>query len=121
MNTKPLWTCQHIRLKHCREGAMIYTINDTYIGRALDKYGEISRDEVLFLQQLTRPGMTVLEVGANIGDFTVPLARFVGPGGKVITFEPQRIMFQMLCAHLALNPIDHAFAQNSAASRRTRS
>jgi protein-L-isoaspartate O-methyltransferase len=90
--TLPLWTCQHIRLKQCREGAMIYTINDTYIGRALDKYGEISRDEVLFLQQLTRPGMTVLEVGANIGVFTVPLARFVHPGGRVIAFEPQRIM-----------------------------
>src|SRR5262249_9106708 len=68
----------HIRLKQCREGAMIYTINDTYIGRALDKYGEISRDEVLFLQQLTRPGMTVLEVARisvssrcrSVGSFT---------------------------------------------------
>jgi FkbM family methyltransferase len=119
MNTKPLWTCQHVRLKHCREGAMIYTINDTYIGRALDKYGEISRDEVLFLQQLTRPGMTILEVGANIGVFTVPLARFVGPGGKVIAFEPQRIMFQMLCGNLALNAIDNVFAQNSAVGRST--
>src|SRR5215470_5532203 len=67
-----------IRLKQCREGAMIYTINDTYIGRALDKYGEISRDEVLFLQQLTRPGMTVLEVARisvssrcrSVGSFT---------------------------------------------------
>src|SRR5262249_57602641 len=48
MDIKPLWTCQHIRLKRCREGAMLYTINDTYIGRALDKYGEISRDEVPF-------------------------------------------------------------------------
>src|SRR6266436_2893595 len=119
MNTKPLWTCQHVRLKHCREGAMIHPINDTYIGRALDKYGEISRVEVLFLQQLTRPGMTVLEVGANIGVFTVPLAHFVRPGGKVIAFEPQRIMFQMLCGNLALNAIDNVFAQNSAVSRST--
>src|SRR5262249_9002967 len=94
MDTNPLWTCQHIRLKQCREGAMLYTVNDTYIGRALDKYGEISRDEVLFLQQLTRPGMTVLEVGANIGVFTVPLARFVHPGGRVIALDPQRIINQ---------------------------
>jgi FkbM family methyltransferase len=117
MDIKPLWTCQHIRLKQCREGAMIYTINDTYIGRALDKYGEISRDEVLFLQQLTRPGMTVLEVGANIGVFTVPLARFVHPGGRVIAFEPQRIMYQMLCGNLALNAIDNVVAHNCAAGR----
>jgi FkbM family methyltransferase len=117
MDIKPLWTCQHIRLKGCREGAMIYTINDTYIGRALDKYGEISRDEVLFLQQLTRPGMTVLEVGANIGVFTVPLARFVHPGGRVIAFEPQRIMYQMLCGNIALNAIDNVVAHNCAAGR----
>src|SRR5260370_7779425 len=113
MDTKALWTCQHIRLKHCREGAMIYTINDTYIGRALDKYGEISRDEVLFLQQLTRPGMTILEVGANIGFFTVPLARFVGPGSKAIAFEPQRTIFQLLSANLSPTPIDNVFAQRS--------
>jgi len=117
MDIKPLWTCQHIRLKQCREGAMMYTINDTYIGRALDKYGEISRDEVLFLQQLTRPGMTVLEVGANIGVFTVPLARFVHPGGRVIAFEPQRIMYQMLCGNIALNAIDNVVAHNCAAGR----
>jgi hypothetical protein len=43
MDTKPLWTCQHIRLKHCREGAMSYIVNDTYIGHALDKYGRRMR------------------------------------------------------------------------------
>ena len=119
MDTKPLWTCQHIRLKQCREGAMIYTVSDSYIGRALDKYGEISRDEVLFLAQLTRPGMTVLEVGANIGVFTVALARFVRPGGRVIAFEPQRIIYQMLCGNLAINAIDNVVAHNSAAGRST--
>jgi hypothetical protein len=106
MDSKPLWTCEHIRLKRCREGAMIYNINDRYIGRALDKYGEISHDEVLFLQQLIRPGMTVLDLGANIGLLTVPVARLVHPGGKVIAFEPQRIVYQMLCGNLALNAIE---------------
>src|SRR5262249_54417426 len=76
------------------------------------------RDEVMFLQQLTRPGMTVLEVGANIGVFTVPLARFVHPG-RVIAFEPQRIMYQILCGNLALNAIDNVVAHNSAAGRST--
>jgi hypothetical protein len=55
MDIKPLWTCQHIRLKQCREGAMIYTINDTYIGRALDKYGEISRTRCFSFSNLPAP------------------------------------------------------------------
>jgi FkbM family methyltransferase len=119
MDSKPLWTCEHIRLKRCREGAMIYNINDRYIGRALDKYGEISHDEVLFLQQLIRPGMTVLDLGANIGLLTVPVARLVHPGGKVIAFEPQRIVYQMLCGNLALNAIDNVVAYNSGVGRTT--
>jgi FkbM family methyltransferase len=117
MNTDPLWAERHIRLKRCREGALIYNINDIYGGRALDKYGEISRGEVIFLRQLIVPGMTVVDVGANIGSLTVPFARLVGPGGKVIAFEPQRIIYQMLCGNLALNALDNVFAYNSAAGR----
>jgi FkbM family methyltransferase len=112
MDGKLLWAAQHIRLKWCREGAMIYTINDQYTGRALDKYGEVSRGEVIFLSQLIRPGMTILDVGANIGLLTLPFARLVRPGGRVIAFEPQRIIYQMLCGNLALNAIDNVVAHN---------
>ena len=66
MDNKALWAQRHIRLKRCREGALIYNINDRFIGRALDKYGEISRGEALFLSQVIRPGMTVVEVGACV-------------------------------------------------------
>jgi FkbM family methyltransferase len=114
MDSGVLWAEQHIRLKRCREGAFIYNINDAFIGRALDKYGEISRAEIIFLSQLIRPGMTVVEVGANIGLLTVPFARLVAPGGKVIAFEPQRIVYQMLCGNLAVNAINNAFAYNIA-------
>jgi FkbM family methyltransferase len=117
LHNKALWAERHIRLKRCREGALIYNINDRYIGRALDKYGEISRGEAMFLSQIIRPGMTVVEVGANIGLLTVPFARFVAPGGKVIAFEPQRIVYQMLCGNIALNALDNVFVHNSAVGR----
>jgi FkbM family methyltransferase len=117
MNTKALWTEQYIRLKRCRQGAMIYIINDQWIGRALDKYGEVSHGEVMFLSQLIHPGMTILDVGANIGLLTLPFARLVRPAGRVIAFEPQRIIYQMLCGNLALNAIDNVVAHNSAVGR----
>lgn len=34
------------------------------------------------------PGSTVIDVGANIGFFTVDFARRVGPSGRVVAFEP---------------------------------
>jgi FkbM family methyltransferase len=55
--------------------------------------------------------MLVVEVGANIGAHTVELSRLVGKAGSVVAFEPQRVVFQTLCANLALNSCAnvHAF------------
>jgi ubiquinone/menaquinone biosynthesis C-methylase UbiE len=43
-----------------------------------------------------KPGMTVLEVGCGIGWFTIPMAKMVGEGGKVIAVDLQPRMLQML-------------------------
>jgi FkbM family methyltransferase len=57
------------------------------------------------LRQHVRPGATVLDVGANIGYYTVQAATLVGPHGRVVAFEPQPSMRQELAANLALNRI----------------
>ena len=53
------------RLKDCRHGRMLYNVNDRYIGRSLDLYGEFSEAEVELFRQIVRPGDIVVEVGAN--------------------------------------------------------
>ncbi len=93
---------------------MLYNINDTYIGRSLDLYGEYSEGEVELFRQLIQPGQVVVEAGANIGSHTIALAQQVGPNGLVIAFEPQRILFQTLCANLALNSIPNVYCFNNA-------
>lgn len=57
----------------------------------------------------------MVEVGANIGAHTLALAQFVGPKGRVIAFEPQRVVFQTLCANLALNSVTNVEAYQMAA------
>ena len=52
---------------------------------------------------MIKPDDVVVEVGANIGAHTVFLAQHVGPGGIILAFEPQRVIFQTLCANIALN------------------
>ena len=88
---------------------MLYNEHDIYIGRSLDLYGEFSEGECDVFRQLIQPGWTVLELGANIGSHTVFLAKRVGPSGRVIAFEPQRIVFQTLCANIALNNLLNVF------------
>jgi FkbM family methyltransferase len=83
----------------------MYYANDTYIGRSLRLYGEYSEGEIALWSQFLRPGMTVIDVGANIGAHTIYLAKAVGPRGLVYAIEPQRQLYQMLVGNLALNEI----------------
>ncbi|MDP9011729.1 MAG: FkbM family methyltransferase [Pseudomonadota bacterium] len=90
-----------------RDGYFLYNCNDYYIGRSIERYGEFSALEMKLFGQICSPGHIVIEVGANIGAHTVGLARLVGPQGRVLAFEPQRLSFQTLCANLALNSIEN--------------
>jgi FkbM family methyltransferase len=66
------------------------------------------------LEALPLEGTTVLDIGANIGANTVPLARAVGEQGTVIAFEPQRIPFQQLCGTAILNGFSNIVALRKA-------
>jgi FkbM family methyltransferase len=100
------------RLRQCRHGPLLYNMNDLYIGRSLELYGEWSEGEIALFQHLLRAGDIVVEVGANIGTHTIFFARTVGAAGRVLAFEPQRIVFQTLCGNLALNSLTnvHCYA-----------
>ncbi len=81
----------------------MYNVNDAFIGRSLDLYGEWCDDEVFVLGQVISPGDLVVDVGANIGTHTVFFAKAVGEKGIVVAFEPQRLVYQTLCGNVALN------------------
>ena len=109
------------RLATTRYGRFLYNPSDMYIGKALQEYGEAHEFELILLRQLCGPGDCVFDVGANIGDHTIPLAQHVGERGFVFAFEPQRVIFQCLCANVALNSLTnvecvHAAAGSSAGS-----
>jgi len=97
------------RHKACRYGQMLYNIHDLYVGRSLDLYGEFSEGEVELFRQAVKTGDWVLDVGANIGAHTLFFARQVGEAGRVLAFEPQRVVFQTLCANMALNSITNVW------------
>lgn len=53
---------------------------------------------------LIADGFVVLDIGANVGAHTLPLAQLVGPSGKVIAFEPTKYAFDKLLNNVRLNP-----------------
>jgi FkbM family methyltransferase len=61
-------------------------------------FDEVERAERIFYLEYLRAGMTVFDVGANVGELTLLFSRFVGAGGNVHAFEPSVRGFERLSA-----------------------
>jgi FkbM family methyltransferase len=110
-----LVTNGHMSVKECRHGTMMFNVHDRFIGRALDLYGEWCEAEIRAVAPILEPGCTVIDIGANIGTHTIAFAKMVGAQGRVIAFEPQRIVHQILCGNVALNALTNVVVLNAAA------
>jgi FkbM family methyltransferase len=64
---------------------------------------------------INEPSGTVLDIGANLGTFCVPLARKI-PKLNFHAFEPQRIINYQLCANIIINSLDNVYTYELALS-----
>jgi FkbM family methyltransferase len=83
----------------------IHGPRDRCVSSALRDAGIWEPFETRLVLGLLAPGSVFLDVGANIGYFTLLAARAVGPGGRVFAFEPEPENFRLLQANLALNEV----------------
>lgn len=120
---QPLFESETMRLVQAKHGAFIVNRNDAIVGRSLEAYGEWCEGEIETILQILEPGDIAIDVGANIGTHTVPMARKVGQDGGVLAIEPQRLVHQALCGNVALNGLVNVvcvIAAAGAAQDRTR-
>ena len=82
-------------------GAWWLLRNDQIGGTLLEDSFENA--EHRFVEGFLQPGMTVLDIGANQGYYTLLASRKVGPQGKVFAFEPSPREIRRLKLHLWLN------------------
>ena len=95
-----------------RYGRMRIIEADNVISRALALYGEWAMDELDLMAQIITPGMCVLDVGAFIGTHTLAFSEFVGPMGKVYSFEPRKDIYAILSENLTINNLQNVAALN---------
>jgi FkbM family methyltransferase len=76
-------------------------------GRLLYYRGLSEERLILKLRQLLKPGMTFIDVGANIGLFSVVAAHCVGPNGRVFAFEPQEGLAAPFWENMRLNRLSN--------------
>ena len=92
-------------MMRCKYGWMLF--GGPYIGKCFELYGQYSEEEVRIIRAFVKPGDTAIDVGANIGDLTLPMALFAGDAGRVYAFESHIDAFNVLCANLALNQVSN--------------
>lgn len=85
----------------------LHSTADIFISEALRNTGEWEPFETTLVQQFLQPGDTFLDVGANIGYFTVIAAQRVGVAGKVYAFEPEPRNYALLRQNIALNNFEN--------------
>lgn len=88
--------------------------------RALPEHRYLSWNpqEYSAFRRAVAPGMVALDVGANVGAYSMLLGQWVGPAGRVFAFEPAPAAFNGLVRHIHLNdlapvvrPIDAAVGE----------
>lgn len=77
-------------------------------------FGSWEPEVVQVIQERVSPGMTVLDIGAQSGYFSLLFSRLVGPQGKVIAFEPLPANFRMLEENVRLNGLGNVTIRQEA-------
>jgi FkbM family methyltransferase len=65
------------------------------------------RKEGAFVRRYLKPGMTALDIGANVGAYSLPMARLVGPDGRITAYEPASEPRRLLEISRQLNHADN--------------
>lgn len=106
-----------INVVQCDEGSFMLLVNDTIISKSL-YFDGVWENHTLNIAKLLLQGVAnpwVLDIGANLGAFTVPIAKYIAPQNGVLTaFEPQRVVYYQLCGNIFLNRLDNCYAYNFA-------
>ncbi len=85
-------------------GCKMYLLeDDPGISRELARKGCREMGAVKMVRRTLKPGMTVIDVGANLGYYVLLEAQLVGPEGKVYAIEPVEKNYYVLNKNIALN------------------
>ncbi len=73
------------------------------ITEQIKEYGAHTRNELAMLRNFIQSDDVILDIGAHIGTFAVPLIHFTGNSGKVYAFEANPETYQLLTENIAIN------------------
>lgn len=100
---------------HVAPGVRMNLFGDSLLCEML-YFGDFEPETRSFFEAYLRPGDTFLDVGANIGLYSLIAARAVGSAGKVHAFEPCSQTFERLMGNVRLNRLNNVSCHRVALS-----
>ncbi|MBL4687128.1 MAG: FkbM family methyltransferase [Nannocystaceae bacterium] len=97
------------------EASLELNPEDRSLSAALWATGTWEQHQTEFILERLAPGDTFLDVGANLGYYTVLAAKKVGPTGRVFAFEPDPESFALLQRNVKRNGLHNVVLENKAA------
>lgn len=94
-----------LALYRSRHGVYYWLDSERWLQRQIIETGEFEPESTRVVEKLVGPGDVALDVGANIGYFTLLLSRLVGERGRVIAFEPTEHYGNVLRRNLSANGV----------------
>jgi FkbM family methyltransferase len=95
-------------IKTVQGSKMVLDLKDIGISRELALYGVHEKNSTAELKRLIKPGMKIVEAGANVGYYTLIESRMVGDSGYIYAFEPSPYNIAKLKRNIEINNIKNA-------------
>jgi FkbM family methyltransferase len=95
---------------------MYVNTQDKVIAKSLITNGSWEEFETDLIFNILKQGDVVVDIGANIGYYTIIAAGIVGKEGKIFAFEPEPGNFELLSKNVTLNGFSNIHLQNKAIS-----
>ncbi len=89
---------------------------DGYLTQLVLSLGTYEPEQTRLFRSKCRPGDTVIDVGANVGWYTIIASKLVGKDGTVIAFEPEPENFAILKRNVLANGCDNVILEQKALS-----
>jgi len=108
-----------VELVHFPSFSLFASVEDLAVGNHVVIGRSYDPAVAMVLRRYVKPGMAVLDIGANIGCLTMLSASLVGPLGLVVAIEPNPENVKLLEASRRVNGFDQVLVIQAAAGRQT--
>lgn len=94
-------------LYRTKDGYLFWLDEKKYLDKCVIETGVFEKESTLLVKKLITLGNCVLDIGANIGYYSVIFSKLTGSEGRVLSFEPVKYYREILLKNLMENNIEN--------------